>query len=81
MVILAKFKGKCRVCGCTILRGDQIEWSRAEGAAHVKCTPAGAAAAEASERSSGRAVVGPCWECGAEGGKFRAEGEFGAVGF
>jgi hypothetical protein len=30
----AKFEGKCRECGGVIYAGDEIRWSRAEGARH-----------------------------------------------
>lgn len=30
----AKFNGKCHVCGGVIHAGDEIRWSRAEGARH-----------------------------------------------
>jgi hypothetical protein len=30
----AKFEGKCRDCGGLIYAGDEIRWSRAEGARH-----------------------------------------------
>lgn len=30
----AKFNGKCRDCGGAIYAGDEIRWSRAEGARH-----------------------------------------------
>jgi hypothetical protein len=66
MVMVAKFRGKCRVCSCTILRGDSIEWTKSEGAAHVKC------AHPEPERASTRTA--PCWNCKADGGKFRAHG-------
>jgi len=35
--IKARYKGRCRVCGGEINPGDEIEWSRSQGAAHVEC--------------------------------------------
>ena len=35
VVIAAKWAGKCRVCGCAILQGVQIEWTTETGARHV----------------------------------------------
>jgi hypothetical protein len=66
MVIAAKFRGKCRVCSCTIARGDRIEWTKTDGAAHVAC--ANPSPEPATERTA------PCWNCQAAGGKFRAHG-------
>lgn len=37
MTMVAKFKGKCRACGCEIRKGSTIEWSKAEGARHFDC--------------------------------------------
>lgn len=39
MVIKAKFTGTCRKCGGDIAVGEEIEWSRGEGARHVECPP------------------------------------------
>ena len=37
----SKFKGKCFECGCVILAGWPILWSKATGAKHKVCPPAG----------------------------------------
>jgi len=36
--IVAKYRGRCRVCGGTIEPGEQIEWEREKGSAHLECT-------------------------------------------
>ena len=69
MVIIAKYRGTCRDCGSSILRGEQIEWSKAAGAAHVKCaTPA-----------EPRKPDGACWKCKSPEGRFRSMGAFTPV--
>ena len=37
MVIRSKYYGKCTVCSGKINKGDQIEWTKGQGAAHVVC--------------------------------------------
>lgn len=37
MRIKARYKGRCRVCGGGINPGDEIEWTRSQGAAHADC--------------------------------------------
>ncbi|MDH5362783.1 MAG: hypothetical protein OEY99_07150 [Aigarchaeota archaeon] len=37
MRIKARYKGRCRVCGGEINPGDEIEWTRSQGAAHAEC--------------------------------------------
>jgi len=37
MTIIAKYAGRCQVCGGHIAAGEEIEWSKAEGARHTKC--------------------------------------------
>ena len=36
-MITAQFPGRCRTCGGRICQGDQINWSRADGANHTSC--------------------------------------------
>lgn len=38
MTIVAKFACRCTRCGGKIVAGEQIEWSRADGASHSKCS-------------------------------------------
>ena len=40
MTITAKYAGQCRKCGGQINVGDQVEWVRGNGAAHVHCPEA-----------------------------------------
>ncbi len=35
VVLVAKWRGKCRVCGCAIPPGTQIEWTKDGGARHL----------------------------------------------
>jgi len=35
VVMAAKWRGKCRVCGCVIPQGVQIEWTKEGGARHL----------------------------------------------
>lgn len=37
MTMSAKYAGKCRKCGGAINPGDQIDWERGRGAAHINC--------------------------------------------
>lgn len=37
MTIRAKFSGKCTVCGGSIRTGEEVEWSREDGARHPDC--------------------------------------------
>lgn len=37
MTITAKFDGKCKRCGVKILAGQQIEWTKENGAQHIDC--------------------------------------------
>lgn len=46
VTIAAKWRGRCRVCGCVIPQGVQIEWTKETGARHV--TPEACAEALAS---------------------------------
>ncbi len=45
--IIAKFPGKCSECGGRISAGAQIEWTKGEGARHVKCASGEVEAAKA----------------------------------
>lgn len=42
MRLKAKFRGTCVACGESISRGDEIEWSKSEGARHAECDDYGA---------------------------------------
>ena len=44
MAFPAKFPGLCKVCSVRFPVGEQINWSKADGASHLAC---GAAAAQA----------------------------------
>jgi hypothetical protein len=46
VVIAAKWRGKCRVCGVVLQVGSQIEWTKGTGARHV--SPEACAAAMAN---------------------------------
>jgi ribosomal protein L37E len=63
MTITAKYAGRCRRCGGRISVGDQIEWSKGEGARHVECESRPAA-------TTHRVLNGQLWEecprCGRE---------------
>lgn len=37
MKIVAKYRSRCRVCGGTIEPGEQIDWERGRGSAHLEC--------------------------------------------
>ena len=37
MTITSKFNGKCKQCGGTIAKGEEIEWSKEHGSQHVSC--------------------------------------------
>lgn len=37
MTIIAKYPGKCSVCGAAIQVGQQIEWEKGKGSAHATC--------------------------------------------
>ena len=37
MTMTAKYPGRCKGCGGSIVRGEEIEWSRGKGARHVDC--------------------------------------------
>jgi hypothetical protein len=37
MTMFAKFAGLCTACAGRIVRGDQIEWRKGQGARHVCC--------------------------------------------
>ena len=37
MTITARFPGRCRSCGGDFAAGEEIEWTRGEGAAHPVC--------------------------------------------
>ena len=43
VVMAAKWRGKCRVCGCSIAPGTQIEWTKDGGARHLTPEECGAA--------------------------------------
>lgn len=36
--IVAKYKSRCRVCGGNIEPGEQIDWERGKGSAHLECS-------------------------------------------
>lgn len=38
MKIVARYRSRCRICGGNIEPGEQIEWERGKGSAHVECT-------------------------------------------
>ena len=41
MTMTSRYNGKCRTCGLSISKGDQINWTKQTGASHVDCdTPA-----------------------------------------
>jgi hypothetical protein len=44
MTITSKFNGKCKQCGGSIAKGDEINWSREGGTQHVSCPAVKAAA-------------------------------------
>lgn len=58
MTIKAKYPGKCNRCGKKINVGDEIEWDRVSGAAHVKCIANSEAIPEDSIRISGGSGYG-----------------------
>lgn len=63
MVMAAKYPGKCRKCGGQIYVGDQIEWSKEDGARHAtKCPAESQTINTKPKRSSG--PTRRCWECG-----------------
>ena len=35
VTMAAKWRGRCRVCGCVIPQGVQIEWTKESGARHL----------------------------------------------
>jgi hypothetical protein len=37
MTITSKFNSKCKKCGGTISKGEEIEWSREHGSQHGSC--------------------------------------------
>lgn len=37
MTITSRYSGTCRRCGGAIAAGEQIEWARGEGSAHIEC--------------------------------------------
>jgi hypothetical protein len=37
MTITSKFSGRCKKCGGPIHAGEQIEWERGKGSAHIEC--------------------------------------------
>lgn len=37
MAMKAKYAGKCNICGGQINVGEEIEWTRGEGASHIEC--------------------------------------------
>lgn len=37
--MISRFPGKCKVCGKPYGKGDEIEWSKKEGARHPGCVP------------------------------------------
>jgi hypothetical protein len=48
--IVAKYRSRCRVCGGAIEPGEQIEWERGKGSAHLECTKRENAKDTTSER-------------------------------
>ena len=44
VVMAAKWRGKCRLCGCVIVEGSQIEWTKETGARHLTAKECEAAA-------------------------------------
>lgn len=48
MTITAKYPGRCRKCGGAIAVGNQIDWERGSGAAHVSCPTKSQSAPEIS---------------------------------
>ena len=44
MIINAKFRSKCLICGTQVNRGDRVEWTRgAKGVKHLECIDTAAA--------------------------------------
>lgn len=37
MTIVAKFPGKCLVCGTSVAAGERVEWTKGEGVKHERC--------------------------------------------
>lgn len=63
MVIRAKYNGRCNICGKRIQAGEEIEWTKADGAAHLAC-----ARGEAKEAAEVQKYNGPTYElCGGSG--------------
>jgi len=62
-IIYSKFPGTCTRCKAAFPAGEPIHWQRFTGATHVVCP---------SSRPEN--VTAPCWECQAEGGRFRSYG-------
>lgn len=63
MTIIAKYPGRCKKCGGLIKVGDKIEWSKGEGAAHVKC-PANPEPYRPEPRKMVSRFDSTCVECG-----------------
>jgi hypothetical protein len=38
--MISKYPGKCRICGKPYRVGDEINWSKEDGASHPACRPA-----------------------------------------
>ncbi len=64
MTITAKFSGTCTKCRHTILVGEQIEWSKGQGASHTHCYAATPKTVTARTPSAFSAPTRICWECG-----------------